>query len=450
MMNSSTSQHHGRTPPNSSSFVAMLLLSALLLSSSMVVTGFSSRSSTKARLSCKPSSSGLLASRETLPADNYEYSRLPRTTTTITSLPSFRLRDGENPLAAAYARMLLVVAQPLAMVAFSLTLAVGMVAWEDYGAENLWPSRRMIVETTRVSHNQMSSTSTGTTSSFGARTVHGLAFNKKERLQLLQQDQQQLPASQQQQNQQQPVELNSAAAALLPDIRTYNEIGDDHRGPRVDRWHAVAAASSTTSTATANSATELLQKRMMEEAVTDLQQVLLEILQLQTLAQDYQWDQMHTIIQSSIGLKLEPAATVLRLQLNNNNNNKGPDQVGYEEIGFDWGSCAWRHCGALADSQESLDELDSLLGVLEPPECLFCLNVAERSLRDMLAVVPAEYNALGGMPKYIAYQSAHASSSAGEDYEYGDETDLLDQDYLRMLKELRTSNDDDGPETGDE
>jgi hypothetical protein len=49
-------------------------------------------------------------------------------------------------------------------------------------------------------------------------------------------------------------------------------------------------------------------------------------------------------------------------------------------------SCAWRHCGALADAQEALGELDSLIGVLEPFECLFGLDIVERSFRDILAV----------------------------------------------------------------
>jgi hypothetical protein len=39
-------------------------------------------------------------------------------------------------------------------------------------------------------------------------------------------------------------------------------------------------------------------------------------------------------------------------------------------------SCAWRHCGAQADAQEALDELDQLLGVLEPFECIFVLDVS--------------------------------------------------------------------------
>jgi hypothetical protein len=35
-----------------------------------------------------------------------------------------------------------------------------------------------------------------------------------------------------------------------------------------------------------------------------------------------------------------------------------------------------------------VDELDSLLGVLQPYEALFCLDVLERSVRDMLTTVP--------------------------------------------------------------
>lgn len=35
-----------------------------------------------------------------------------------------------------------------------------------------------------------------------------------------------------------------------------------------------------------------------------------------------------------------------------------------EEIGFDWGSCAWRHCGAQADAQESISELLKDVGML--------------------------------------------------------------------------------------
>jgi len=39
-------------------------------------------------------------------------------------------------------------------------------------------------------------------------------------------------------------------------------------------------------------------------------------------------------------------------------------ESGKEEIGFDWGSCAWRHCGATADAQEAIAELERDFGML--------------------------------------------------------------------------------------
>ena len=38
--------------------------------------------------------------------------------------------------------------------------------------------------------------------------------------------------------------------------------------------------------------------------------------------------------------------------------------VARSEVGFDFGSCAWRHCGAFADVREAIDELDHLVGIL--------------------------------------------------------------------------------------
>jgi len=311
--------------------------------------------------------------------------------------------------------------QPLIVfVSFSLIFALGIVAWEDYGAKNLWPSRRMIVESTRLSSIISASTGVGqksTTASagasasaetvtpqFGARTVRGLAFGKTERLNIQQLQQDELFSS-----------------SLLPEIRSYNEVSKEHRIQRVGRWQTTSGKDIDGDNT----------EQTVHNAVQDLRQILLHILELKTLASDYQWDKIHEMIQSSILPKLEPAATVIRLQ-------SKTDKIGYEEVGFDWGSCAWRHCGALADAQEALDELDHLLGLLEPPECLFCLDVAERSVRAMLAVVPSSYNAMDNIPAYAPYQSTHSQDGN----ELGDEeTSLLDKDYLRMLQELRKSDD---------
>lgn len=84
-------------------------------------------------------------------------------------------------------------------------------------------------------------------------------------------------------------------------------------------------------------------------------------------------------------------------------------------------SCAWRHCGAQADAQESLAELYNLLGVLEPFECLFCLDIVERSLHDILAVSHVIH-----IPHYTPYQARGGEDSA------------LDMDFLEALKGLRS------------
>ena len=86
-------------------------------------------------------------------------------------------------------------------------------------------------------------------------------------------------------------------------------------------------------------------------------------------------------------------------------------------------SCAWRHCGAQADAQEALAELYNLLGVLEPFECLFCLDIVERSLHDVLAVSTSEKN----IPVYIPYQPR------GQE----DGNSALDMDFIEALNGLR-------------
>ena len=98
-------------------------------------------------------------------------------------------------------------------------------------------------------------------------------------------------------------------------------------------------------------------------------------------ANDYDWDLLTESIRNPIlHSEMEDACNLLKRA------NEFLSVEARDEVGFDWGSCAWRHCGAFADAQEALDELDSLIGVFEPFECLFCLDVVERSFRDILAV----------------------------------------------------------------
>ena len=104
-------------------------------------------------------------------------------------------------------------------------------------------------------------------------------------------------------------------------------------------------------------------------------------------------------------------------------------------MGFDWGSCAWRHCGAAADSQEALAELRNSLGMFEPYECLFALDIVERSLRDMLAVVPKSLRPSGvegELAPYVPYESR----ADADGYEYDEDSDSA---LLTAMTSLRNN-----------
>jgi hypothetical protein len=95
----------------------------------------------------------------------------------------------------------------------------------------------------------------------------------------------------------------------------------------------------------------------------------------------------------------------------------------------------------LADAQEALDELDHLLGVLEPNEAIFCLDVVERSLREMLEQVlvearPEDVRFWKALPDYQALPSLQ--SSQGYSGAVGEGSpELVDDAYLQAIQELR-------------
>jgi hypothetical protein len=187
----------------------------------------------------------------------------------------------------------------------------------------------------------------------------------------------------------------------------------EHRQERVTRWRNSDATSLTED---------------MAVQIHTLCQILRSITDLQALAENYQWVEMRTALHTAPLRQLETAASSLR--------KWDHDAV----IGFDWGSCAWRHCGALADAQEAVDELDSLLGVLQPYEALFCLDVLERSVRDMLTTVPwQQADAIDvqfwkELPPYQPLTSTNVQfrdpDSTGDNY-------IVDEAYVKALFELR-------------
>ena len=102
-------------------------------------------------------------------------------------------------------------------------------------------------------------------------------------------------------------------------------------------------------------------------------------------------------------------------------------------------NCAWRHCGANADAQESLSELYNSVGMLEPFECLFVLDIVERSFRDILTVVPTTYHPVDlkdTLKAYVPYQR----QSDVNGYVNGKEgSDSIDETIMSTLSGLRNN-----------
>ena len=256
------------------------------------------------------------------------------------------------------------------------TAATAISTYEDYDVTHLKPNRA----TLRQSY--LASFSDGEASIIGSAT-RGLAWNKSDR-------------------QRDIYELQFGEQAGR-EIESYNEVMERHRRERVPMWKKDRSLKQSylSSSIGIDTGTNMSEETA-KEAVVDIYNALRAILTLKILAADYEWDEMSIILDShTLTNNLERATQTLR--------SAKPylNEDARETIGFDWGSCAWRHCGAAADAQESLAELKCRLGLFEPFECLFCLDVVERSLRDIVAVIPHKLRPMGeegALEEYIPYQ----------------------------------------------
>jgi len=243
-------------------------------------------------------------------------------------------------------------------------------------------------------------------------------------------------------------EWYGSSATTLQWKPSYNDIMLEHRSERVPRWNSldrevvVVGASSSS-------------KEQLQQAVLQLYHSLDELNELKLMADDYMWDEMKERLnppsitahrttmtttttststtngnEYSLPIALEYSMDILKsapLQSSNgiNNGGGGGGERMSELIGFDWGSCAWRHCGAKADAQEALAELQTDVGMLEPFECRFIIDIVERSIRDVLVVVPEdlkpyENGAVVQVRPYEAYipKAGNDEEGMGIDYEY--------------------------------
>ncbi|KAL7504051.1 hypothetical protein ACHAXN_001766 [Cyclotella atomus] len=212
---------------------------------------------------------------------------------------------------------------------------------------------------------------------------------------------------------------------------SYNEIMLEHRLERVPRW--VNEEGTSMQPARSYSVEEF------HRAVLELYNCLDELDKLKLIADDYQWEEIRTTLspdnmQSSIRNTLEYSMDVLKYIPISNNNPQERDGDLPSVIGFDWGSCAWRHCGAKADGQEALAELYSSVGMLEPFECRFVIDIIERSIREVLAAVPNELlPEQNGTPMHVKPYVPYVSQADLE----ADGIGGIEAEYAQILSDLR-------------
>jgi len=310
-------------------------------------------------------------------------------------------------------------------VVYCAVAALALIQWEDYTGSNVLPSRQpqrtLAAATRQPLDDPQEQHPHYPTTKWGASTIHGLAFGRAERRIL--------------ENSDDRYNYNNPLATTLP---SYNEIMERHRTVTVPQWRQQKQQQQQ-ATATTTTTTTMDVSSAIHTVVASLQQVWA----LQTSAEDYQWE---TTIRPQLRAPplqdLPAAGAVLRATTNRYNSND-PDGINLV-VGFEWGSCAWRHCGAVADAQEAIDELDQLLGVLEPYEAVFCLDIVERSLRDILAVLPwdrASERDLEFYQKLPPYQGrVSVNQNDDENNNGGGEDEILsriDDAYFRALQELR-------------
>lgn len=160
-------------------------------------------------------------------------------------------------------------------------------------------------------------------------------------------------------------EWYGTSAATLQWKPSYNEVMLQHRSERVPRWNKLGNE---------NTASAKIAKEELQHAVLQLHRSLDELDELKIMADDYRWDEMRERLNPAMETNNQYSLlSVLEYSMDVLKSTKSGGELP-EMIGFDWGSCAWRHCGAKADAQEALAELQSDVGMLEPFECRFVIG----------------------------------------------------------------------------
>jgi hypothetical protein len=285
-------------------------------------------------------------------------------------------------------QLLRYITDVLGLALLSLLLSMLLISWEDLTCKNVLPNRHR----TSISLYQPST-------HWGESTVRGMGFGQRERELLFNAE----------------AESKSFESDPLLNAPTYNEVMLNHRSITIPNWKRIPTQS------------------MASNAIHTIIESIQQLNVLREMANEYQWDSIRNKLHDTPISDLPVQSSLLR--------QVSPDMN--EVVGFDWGSCAWRHCGAISDIQEAIDEMDQLLGVLEPYEINFCMDIIERSLRDILSVVPWQQYAskddilvYKSLPPYVS-PAANSNSMANVDDDDDSILSRIDSAYFKALQELR-------------
>ena len=288
----------------------------------------------------------------------------------------------------------------------SVGMSVILISWEDVSMYHpmRMESQALLSTSTSSSQSQDSTFAQEFPLRWGRSTIRGLAAGGNERRVI--------------------AEAGDLESSTYKDLPSYNEVMLTHRTDRIPLWNPNEKAFWNPSEK--DTVVPTTQKDVTD-SVRAIQMALLRIRDCTKLAQNYEWDDLIEVLgEKVLRSDLESACYIL----------KGADEFlskeARDEIGFDWGSCAWRHCGALSDAQEAIDALEHQVGMLEPFECVYCLDVIERSLRDMLAVTNKYADKSVKIPDYVPIQRMSDLSNQDDSA-----LDRQDEEYMSTLSFLR-------------
>ena len=160
---------------------------------------------------------------------------------------------------------------------------------------------------------------------------------------------------------------DAEVAAQLRALRSSNELAADRR-QRLVQWRALREAPAGARESEAAFATVLRVRKAIGAA--------------EEYAAAREWARVDAALPATMVRELERAATTLAHSVR-------LDADARAAVGWEWGQCGNRRCGAQADAAQALCKLRANAGMIVPLEALFYLDVAKRAVDEILAVAAA-------------------------------------------------------------